>query len=442
MIENDVVGFACDIGIELMFNLRAMSVLLVLLSLAACGTPSKKSEKKDEAKVRLLDGGTKNGVDAPLPRSEPPVLRDGGTEPVSDTGPPERRQPPERRTPPEPRPDNRPPPEREPVRVGWIGESCQDRSMCFYDEPVCLKESQGWVGGTCSKLCSKYCPDKTGQPVTFCINSMGAVPGSQGVCVQKCAFDRYPKTGCRTGYACKLMGRHNDNGTKAAVCVPPTANGPGVSGCYAQLQQQGVGFTIVPDPKGKPAGMPNLVCTVKDALRLSPTVHGVQWVTGGNKASSMLMRCQMALAIADFSRYLHSQGVRKVMHYGTYNCRAIRTDSGSTGSLSQHGLGLAIDIAAFWKADGSEYNLVKHWDHSTVWKNSRGQAGCWSTRFNSPQAKFLYEVACEMWKRRWFTLVLTPNYNKVHDNHFHVDLSSSGRIFASFPSVIQKHHAH
>ena len=38
----------------------------------------------------------------------------------------------------------------------------------------------------------------------------------------------------------------------------------------------------------------------------------------------------------------------------------------------------------------------------------------------------LYGLVCEASARRLFSTVLTPNYNEVHRNHFHLDIGQSG----------------
>lgn len=313
----------------------------------------------------------------------------------------------------------------------WIGEACQIDADCAYPQGRCLQESQGFPGGMCSQGCSRLCPDQGGKPGTFCTDLSGFPPATGGGCVSQCDFGVYPQTGCRNGYRCESRGRYQEPGTQRSVCLPGSPQGPQT--CYQKAAAEGLQFSVRSNPKESPQGFPNLVCDVVDALSLSSTIHGVEWVTGSGSASAMLMRCELALALSKFSRYLASRGIKKVMHYGTYNCRTIRTDSGSTTTLSEHGTGRAIDLAAFWDTQGVEYNLVKHWDHATSYRDPRGAMACPSTTFNSPQAKVLYEIGCEMWKQKIFSLVLTPNYNQVHDNHFHVDLSSQGTIFSALP---------
>jgi len=92
--------------------------------------------------------------------------------------------------------------------------------------------------------------------------------------------------------------------------------------------------------------------------------------------------------------------VARIEQLGTYACRNV--NSRITGSRSQHATANAIDISAFHFADGRRIAVVKHWEG------------------DGAEAQFLRAVhnsAC-----RYFNGVLGPAYNKLHADHFHLDL--------------------
>ncbi len=374
--------------------------------------------------------------------SEPPVSREAPVTPDSGVLPekPEKEAPTTCCDTSEPPPERRQPPEGTTSFKSWIGGPCNKTSDCNYAKAVCLLATNGYPGGSCSYPCTRLCPDLTGKAQTFCVDLKGKIAGNGG-CISRCDYTLFPQGGCRKGYYCTQGTRFNEPNKKTNVCLPGSAPTP-TGTCYKKLQQMGVQFIKRSNPRSKPKGYPNLTCSVVDALSLQPPVLGVDWVSGSNKRIGMFMRCELALAIVKLSKYLKKRGIKKVRHYGTYNCRTIRTDSGTKAVISQHGLGYAIDLAAFWDTNNQEYSIVKHWDHSTTWFNSKKQMGCWSKNFNSPQAKVLYDIGCDMWKQRIFRLILTPNYNKTHDSHFHVDFSSSGRILTTSPGYIGPQSAH
>jgi hypothetical protein len=114
----------------------------------------------------------------------------------------------------------------------------------------------------------------------------------------------------------------------------------------------------------------------------------------------------MALALADMIDMIKGKQVTDIVHYGTYNCRVIS----GTKTLSQHGLANAIDIAGFKFKTGAYWTLLKHWEKGVkVPKTSAGT--------------FLRWFADTAHAKKIFNVILTPEFNAGHANHFHVDLT-------------------
>ena len=102
------------------------------------------------------------------------------------------------------------------------------------------------------------------------------------------------------------------------------------------------------------------------------------------------------------------QSIIRIDHMGTYDCRARRTESASknlgtskAGRLSEHAMGRAIDFAGVELADGQLVSVRENW-HSA-----------------GPSGTFLHQVAREACKS--FNVVLTPNHDKLHWDHIHMD---------------------
>ncbi len=100
--------------------------------------------------------------------------------------------------------------------------------------------------------------------------------------------------------------------------------------------------------------------------------------------------------------------VRQLSHYACRRRGGIRK---GPVRISEHSFGNAIDIGGFVLANGRRISVLHDW-------------GNFSALFNK-KAAFLQEVrdgAC-----KYFSTVLSPNYNKAHANHFHFDLGRGGR---------------
>lgn len=161
--------------------------------------------------------------------------------------------------------------------------------------------------------------------------------------------------------------------------------------CIAALNARGVSFESRGEVEGNGScGIDNAV-----ALRGSPA----------QLAGGATLSCPMALAVVDFERDVVQPAAER--HLGervvrmrvlsSYQCRR----TAGSGRLSQHARGQAIDIATFETA--SQRVAVQD-----SWRD-RGARGA-----------FLRAVARGACER--FGVVLTPNSDRDHYNHFHLDI--------------------
>lgn len=154
-------------------------------------------------------------------------------------------------------------------------------------------------------------------------------------------------------------------------------------------------------------------------LRVSPQAYspdakcpliGALRVQGGGVglSSSFLASCPLAVAFAMFERHTlqpaaqqaYGQAVARVDHLGSFACRNVYNRE--NGALSRHASADALDIAGFRLANGRAISVLKDWPKQ------------------NQDAQFLRQVrdgACEA-----FSVVLSPDYNTAHRNHFHVDV--------------------
>jgi len=115
------------------------------------------------------------------------------------------------------------------MNVGWIGGPCTSDDACSPNGGFCFPQAEGFAQGLCSEPCDKYCPDTPGASVTFCVDKDELVVDSpDGACVAKCDKSKSP-SGCRPGYACKVVPRYNDPETTASVCLPEAGGEKAIS---------------------------------------------------------------------------------------------------------------------------------------------------------------------------------------------------------------------
>jgi hypothetical protein len=142
-------------------------------------------------------------------------------------------------------------------------------------------------------------------------------------------------------------------------------------------------------------------CGWSNGVRLS--------AAGGVRAAFDAITCETAVALALWlehevqpaARQHLGQPVRSVRSYGGYACRNIVGSSFLSGVRSQHAIANAVDIAGFVLADGRRIGVQGNWHADTG------------------EGRFLRGVhrrACA-----YFRVVLGPDHNAAHHDHFHLD---------------------
>lgn len=164
--------------------------------------------------------------------------------------------------------------------------------------------------------------------------------------------------------------------------------------CDQVLSQSGLRLTRQQDSS------PDVACPLSNTLR----------VQGGAVAlsSSFLASCPLAVAFALFERHglqpaaqaVYGQAVVRVDHLGSFACRNMY--GREQGARSQHASANALDIAGFRLADGRSISVLRDWPKQGA-----------DARF----LRLARDGACDS-----FNVVLSPDYNAAHRNHFHLDV--------------------
>lgn len=181
--------------------------------------------------------------------------------------------------------------------------------------------------------------------------------------------------------------------------------------CLQDLATLGVDFQTVAS-----FGDPEQGCGIANAVKVSGA--GVAWSRPGVLTCGMartLVRYQTEV-VQPIAQARFGQPVKRLHHAGTYDCRVRRTTANKNnstktaaslggsrgGRLSEHSKGQAIDVTAFELADGTMVSVKKDW---------RGPVD---------KASFLHEVARASCSS--FNVVLTPNHDRLHQDHLHLDI--------------------
>ncbi|XXX75329.1 extensin family protein [Sorangium sp. So ce134] len=92
---------------------------------------------------------------------------------------------------------------------------------------------------------------------------------------------------------------------------------------------------------------------------------------------------------------------------------------------TRHPAGLAIDVGALKKRDGTWISVARHF-HGRIGDKTCGEG---APQPELPEARELRSIVCEAADLGIFTYVLTPNYNAAHADHYHMEIKPGVRWF-------------
>lgn len=180
--------------------------------------------------------------------------------------------------------------------------------------------------------------------------------------------------------------------------------------CEAELARRQISFDRVSEARG-----------VIAPLRLTGPLSGVTFRSVLPPAKSRISPydiydCRLVLALDDFARMLAKRDIVEVIHLSVY--RPVTTKWIPKGVAGKrHGGALAIDAAIFKTKDGRRLSVEKDF-HGRI-----GARPC-----PAPEsASELRKIACEASDARLFNVLLTPDYNWAHRNHFHLEVTAGVR---------------
>ena len=188
--------------------------------------------------------------------------------------------------------------------------------------------------------------------------------------------------------------------------------------CEAQLGARGIAFVRVDEARG-----------VSEPVRLRGPLHGVTYhsdIAAAERASSPfeIIDCRLVLALDDFARQLERHDVVEVVHLSIY--RPPSRGGAASRNPSPHAQALAIDAASFVKRDGTTL-IVERDFHGRIGAQPCG-AGT-GPQPPTPEALELRRIVCDAAEAKLFNVVLTPDFNWKHRNHFHLEVRADAKWF-------------
>ncbi|KEO92005.1 extensin [Erythrobacter longus] len=185
-----------------------------------------------------------------------------------------------------------------------------------------------------------------------------------------------------------------------AAAAQSVARRPAEASCIRSLGSSGTRFTALPDTYAGPG------CHRLGTVQLM-SINGDR----GSFAVSNIgaVQCDVANAFSNWARFGVDRAARQILGsplarietMGSYACRNVA----GSNKRSAHSRAEAIDVSGFVLADGRRIRLDEDWNGGSA-----------------AEREFLRVVRSSACKR--FGTVLSPDYDRAHADHFHLEGSN------------------
>ncbi len=187
--------------------------------------------------------------------------------------------------------------------------------------------------------------------------------------------------------------------------------------CEAELTARGIGFTR------------EVARGVRAPVRLTGRLHGVAFYTSEKPARRelsnwMIADCRLVLALDDFAAILEAHQIVEVRHYSMWRPPPESWPDDKEGT--RHAGALALDAGWFRKIDGTILDVLDDF-HGRIGAKTCGDGA--APRKKTPASLELRAILCETAAAHLFNVILTPNFNRPHRNHFHLEVTSGVKWF-------------
>jgi hypothetical protein len=148
---------------------------------------------------------------------------------------------------------------------------------------------------------------------------------------------------------------------------------------------------------------------IRLGVRVTGPIGGVHYKS--YKKKGLVLDCSLVVSLAISGRYLRAQGIDTATYSSAYQIRNIR----GSRTRSQHSYGLALDVHTY---SGPKIGSVSL-EHD--YEQGLGDDIDCIGRPLTPGGALLRTIDCQMSRSGLFRMVLNPDYNTAHYNHFHIE---------------------
>lgn len=183
--------------------------------------------------------------------------------------------------------------------------------------------------------------------------------------------------------------------SRAAVVNP--APPPTAASCLAELDARRIGYTVT-TRKG-----------IANAVEITSPLGGITYASDGQ---TLVLDCSLAISLDEAGSYLTALGFTQAYFSGAYSRRNVR----GTNRPSKHSFGLAIDVHRYTGAQLGTVRVDRDFEQGLG-----DQLDCIGLPLTEAGAA-LKIAQCQFVNSGLFSLVLSPDYDDAHYDHFHLEV--------------------
>ena len=167
--------------------------------------------------------------------------------------------------------------------------------------------------------------------------------------------------------------------------------------CKGELDSRGVSW--------KRASKPGIA----NAVEIVGSIGGVALTS---PEYPLVIDCSLAVSLAEAMTYVKALGIDKATFSSAYSRRNVR----GTNKPSKHSFGLAIDVHTFTGPDLGTLRVDRDYEQGLG-----DEVDCLGKPLTQGGA-ILKVLQCQLARSGLFSLVLSPDYDDAHHDHFHLEV--------------------
>ena len=183
--------------------------------------------------------------------------------------------------------------------------------------------------------------------------------------------------------------------------------------CHAYLREHEVAFEVVTRREAP---------EVESPVRLAGPIAGVTFIIPWSKDPSAdphtIWDCRLVAAMIPLSQWLAAHGVHEVQYFSALR----RGDAARQRPRSQHNVGLGLDILGFRRGEEALSKV-----ETTYPKRTLRRCPVQASSPGLSAADLFLGLVCVAVEHGLIHTLLTPDHDRAHYNHLHLDLKADQR---------------